>query len=155
MTESTHSYDIAVSFAGAQREYVESVVRACEARGLRVFYDKNNTVDFWGRNFIYEMRNVYGGTLARYFVPFISAEYLMGAYPMDEFDAAVSQAIERRNDGYVLPIIVGGVRVPAVLLSPAIGYLQAEQFTVDTLADAIAYRVRPGRGAPVIGSTVG
>jgi hypothetical protein len=131
-----------MSFAGAQREYVERVVEACKARDLRVFYDRDNTVDLWGRNFIYEMRIIYGGTQARYFVPFISAEYLNGAYPMDEFNAATSQAIQRGNDGYILPILVGGVRVPPVLLNPAIGYLRAERYTTDGLAEAIAHRVR-------------
>ncbi|MFL6145093.1 MAG: TIR domain-containing protein [Labedaea sp.] len=140
--DGAHSYDIAVSFAGAQREYVERVIEVCKARDLRVFYDRDNTVDLWGRNFVYEMRIIYGGTRARYFVPFISAEYLNGAYPMDEFDAATSQAIQRGNDGYILPILVGDVRVPPVLLNPAIGYLRAERYTTDGLADAIAYRVR-------------
>jgi hypothetical protein len=51
-------FDLAVSFAGAQRAQVEAVVRACQASGLRVFYDADHTVEFWGRNFIYEMRKV-------------------------------------------------------------------------------------------------
>ena len=50
MTDSTHTYDIAVSFAGGQRPYVESVVRACEMLGVRVFYDKNETVKLWGKD---------------------------------------------------------------------------------------------------------
>jgi len=34
-------YDIAVSFAGEQRDYVERVVAACKQRGLVVFYDRD------------------------------------------------------------------------------------------------------------------
>lgn len=135
-------YDVAVSFAGAQREYVERVVRACEALGLRVFYDQDNTVHFWGRNLIYEMRTIYGGNQARYMVPFISAEYLAGAYPMDEFDFSTSQSLERRDDGYILPILIGQVEIPERFLNPAIGYLRADAYTIEDLADVIAYRVR-------------
>ena len=81
MTDSVHTYDVAVSFAGAQRGLVEPVVRACEAAGVTVFYDRDRTVEFWGRN-------------------------LVSAYPMDEFNAAMSRAIEVGIDSYILPILI-------------------------------------------------
>jgi hypothetical protein len=37
----TLPYDIAVSFAGEHRAYVEATVRACQDRRLRVFYDRD------------------------------------------------------------------------------------------------------------------
>lgn len=135
------TYDIAVSFAGAQRGLVEPVVRACEARGVRVFYDKDSTVEFWGRNFVYGMRVIYGGARARYFVPFLSKEYLASAYPMDEFNTAMTRAIEVGVDTYILPILVGSVEVPAELLSPSIGFLRLDDYAVDQLAQIVADRV--------------
>ncbi|MBT8227535.1 MAG: toll/interleukin-1 receptor domain-containing protein [Dactylosporangium sp.] len=142
MTESVQHYDIAVSFAGAQRARVEPIVRACQALGLQVFYDKDNTVEFWGRNFITDMRAIYGGARARYFVPFLSKEYLASAYPMDEFTTAMRRAIEVGEDNYILPIVVGSVEVPGELLNPAIGFLRLEDYPVDRLAQIIAGRVR-------------
>lgn len=134
MPENAEIYDIAVSFAGAQRAQVEPIVRACQALGLRVFYDEDSKIDFWGRNFITGMRTVYGGKKARYFVPFLSAEYLASAYPMDEFNAALVRDIQISADAYMLPIIVGSVVVPPQLLNPAIGYLKLEEYTTDELA---------------------
>jgi hypothetical protein len=32
-------WDVALSFAGAQRDYIEQVARALKARGVRCFYD--------------------------------------------------------------------------------------------------------------------
>lgn len=142
MIDGDHIYDLAVSFADEQRPYVERVVRACEAHGLRVFYDRNKTVDFWGRNFIREFRAVYGGTQARHFVPFLSADYLVKPYPMDEFNAAILQALERGNDDYFLPVMMGPVQVPANLLSPAIGFLRAEDHSAENLAEIIVRRAR-------------
>jgi len=130
MTGGHHIYDLAVSFAAEQRPYVECVVRACEACGLRVFYDRNKTVDFWGRNFIREFRAIYGGTQVRYFVPFLSSDYLTRPYPMDEFNAAILQALERSDDDYILPVMMGSVQVPANL-----------QFTES------GHRFSPGRGS--------
>jgi hypothetical protein len=145
VAETAQIYDIAVSFAGAQRALVEPIVRACQALGLTVFYDKDKTVEFWGRNFITGMREVYGGAKTRYVVPFLSEEYLASGYPMDEFNTAMRRAIELGVDGYLLPIVVGSVKVPAELLDPAIGYLLLEAFTADELAQLIADRVGAAR----------
>ncbi|MFD9735245.1 TIR domain-containing protein [Umezawaea sp. NPDC059074] len=140
MADGTHLYDIAVSFAGAQRSLVESYVRACEDLGLRVFYDRNVLVQMWGRDFIQEFRRVYGEQ-TRYVVPFLSAEYLSTPYPMDEFTAALPKAIERMDDSYFLPIVVGGVHVPEHLLRSSIAFLTAEDHTVEELARHTADRV--------------
>jgi hypothetical protein len=74
-TQSAEIYDLAVSFAGEQRTYVEQVVRACQRRGLRVFYDRDMNNEWWGKSFIREQRKVYSSR-TRFFVPFLSSEYL-------------------------------------------------------------------------------
>jgi hypothetical protein len=62
-------YDLAVSFAGEQRNYVAYTVTACKRLGLKVFYDRDKNNDWWGGNFIREQRAVYGSQ-ARFFAPF-------------------------------------------------------------------------------------
>jgi hypothetical protein len=124
---------------------VEPIVRACEGLGVKIFYDKDSTVEFWGRNFIYGMRAIYGGARARYFVPFLSEEYLASAYPMDEFNTAMLHAIEIGIDSYILPVVVGSVEVPAELLSPAVGFLRLEDYSVEEFAEIIADRVGAAR----------
>ncbi|MFJ6677439.1 hypothetical protein ACIQMJ_40605 [Actinosynnema sp. NPDC091369] len=136
-----------MSFAGAQRSLAERFVRECESLGLVVFYDKNVTAEMWGRNFITEFRRIYGGELTRYVVPFLSVEYFAGAYPMDEFVAAITYAIQRRHDPYLLPITVGDVAVPESLLQSSIGYLRAEDYSMEQLAQITVKRV--GGAAPV------
>ena len=42
-------WDVALSFAGAQREYVGQVAAALKARGVRCFYDADEQVRLWGR----------------------------------------------------------------------------------------------------------
>lgn len=89
----TPTYDIAVSFAGEHRAYVEATVRACQARGLVVFYDKDKSNEWWGGNYIRQQRSVYSSE-TRFFVPFLSQEYLSKSIPMDEFSAAMMTARE-------------------------------------------------------------
>jgi hypothetical protein len=125
-------YDIAVSFAFEQRDYVEQTVTAAKALGLTVFYDRDMTHAWWGRNFVVEQRRVYGQRTL-HFVPFLSTEYLVRQYPRDEFSYAMLAAV-RRGDDYVLPVLVGEVAVPEEVLHPHIGYLRAEDVTPDKLA---------------------
>ncbi|MET9225420.1 toll/interleukin-1 receptor domain-containing protein [Lentzea sp. NPDC003310] len=142
------TYDVAVSFSGAQRELAENYVRACEALGLSVFYDRNVSARMWGRNFITEFRKIYGQGIARYVVPFFSRDYLGGPYPMDEYNAALTWSIELREDAYILPIMVGDVRVPEELLSSATAHLRAEDWSVEELAKITFERVRTTQPAP-------
>jgi hypothetical protein len=138
-------YDLAVSFAGEHREFVERTVRACEKLGLRVFYDRNKNNEWWGKNFIREQRTVYAsGT--RYFVPFISTEYLSKPIPMDEFSAAMMTAV-KQGDGYILPVLIGNVQVPPDLLHPHIHYLRAEAYTPEQLAEQLRARVAQAKTA--------
>ncbi|MFD6608670.1 TIR domain-containing protein [Micromonospora chalcea] len=144
MDDPAYTYDVAVSFAGEQRAYAERFVRACEGLGLKVFYDRNMTTELWGRNLILEFRKTYGGAQPRFFVPFISNEYLVKPYPKDEFNAALEQA-QQRPDVYILPVLVGDVSVPRELLGPAIAYLQADDHSPAELADRLAAKLKETR----------
>lgn len=153
---SEKQYDLAVSFAGEQRDYVARTVAACKALGLKVFYDKDKNNDWWGSNFIREQRAVYGSQ-TQYFVPFISAEYLAKPVPMDEFSSAMMTAV-KQGDGYVLPVLMGDVSVPADLLHPHIHYLNASDFTPDELAKEFERKVshskQEGRAPTQLGPAV-
>jgi hypothetical protein len=137
------TYDIAVSFAGEQRAYVEQTVTAAKALGLTVFYDRDMTHQWWGRNFVTEQRRVYGQRTL-HFVPFISTEYLAGQYPRDESSYAMLAAV-RRGDDYILPVLVGDVAVPEEVLHPHIGYLRAEDVTPEKLAIHMKAKVEYAR----------
>lgn len=138
-------YDLAFSFAGEQREYVEATKVACERLGLRVFYDRDMRNEWWGKSFIREQRKVYGSQ-TRFFVPFISMEYFAKPIPSDEFSAAMMTAV-KQGDGYILPVLMGDVRVPPDLLHPHIHYLRADNFTSEQLAEQLRQRVRGAKSA--------
>lgn len=133
------TYDVAVSAADGESAYVAEVVSVARNHGLRVFYDKDMTSAWWGKNFLAEGRKIYG-QLAWHFVPFISAAYLVETGPRDAFDAAMAAAIERGDD-YILPVLIGDVRVPPEMLHPQIGYLRAEDYTPAELAEALRVKV--------------
>src|SRR5580692_3058982 len=71
-TESGRRWDVALSFAGAQRGYVEQVAAALTARGVRCFYDADEQIDLWGRYLAEELPRIYAEESAAVVV-FISA----------------------------------------------------------------------------------
>ena len=144
MVDSEYEYDLAVSFAGVQRPYVDEFVRECKRRGLRVFYDRDMTVAYWGKNFIYEFRKVYGSVKPRYVVPFISTDYVAKPYPMDELATAIEQGFQRTTT-YILPVVVGDVDVPRELLNPAVGFLRADDHSAAELADRMVEKLEWSR----------
>jgi hypothetical protein len=42
-------WDVALSFAGAQRDHVGQVAEALKAQGVRCLYDADEQVRLWGR----------------------------------------------------------------------------------------------------------
>jgi hypothetical protein len=126
------AYDIAVSFAEEEIEYVDRTVTAAKALALKVFYDRDMSNTWWGRNFVVERRKIYG-QLALHFVPFISTGYLTEPVPQDDFSHAIVRAVELGNR-YILPVLVGEVKVPSELLLPHVGFLRAEEHTPEELA---------------------
>ncbi len=68
-------WDVALSFASAQRDYVGQVAGTLKARGVRCFYDGDEVVELWGKDLAEELSAIYGEQSAAVVV-FISAEYV-------------------------------------------------------------------------------
>ena len=48
-------WDVALSFASAQRDYVGQVAGTLKARGVRGFYDGDEVVELWGKDLAEEL----------------------------------------------------------------------------------------------------
>lgn len=58
MSDSNH-YDVALSFAGEDREYVSKVAEHLRTREVRVFYDAFEEVALWGENLTERFVDIY------------------------------------------------------------------------------------------------
>ena len=94
-------WDVALSFAGAQRDYVEQVAEALKARGVRCFYDADEQIELWGKYLAEELPAIYGEQAAAVVV-FVSAEYAARDWTRLERRAALNRAVRERRE-YVLP----------------------------------------------------
>jgi hypothetical protein len=75
-------YDIALSFAGEKRVYVEEVAAGLKAAGVGVFYDGFEKANLWGKNLIDHLADIYANSL--YVLMFISKEYVDKAWTTHE-----------------------------------------------------------------------
>ena len=72
-------YDVALSFAGEDRVYVERVATLLRDAGVQVFYDKFEEVDLWGKNLADHLAQIYANS--RFVVIFVSKHYAAKVWP--------------------------------------------------------------------------
>ena len=106
-------WDVALSFAGAQRPYVEQVAHALKARGVRCFYDADEQIELWGKYLAEELPTIYAEQTAAVVV-FVSAEYAARDWTRLERRAALNRAVRERRE-YVLPARFYDTPLPGLL----------------------------------------
>jgi hypothetical protein len=97
-------FDVCLSFAGENRAYVEEAAARLTEAGIRVFYDKYEQADLWGKDLYAHLDYVYRKA-ARYCVLFVSAAYARKNWTNHERQSAQARALEA-NQEYVLPAIL-------------------------------------------------
>jgi TIR domain-containing protein len=132
-----YEYQVALSFAGEQRAYVQQVAAALAASGISYFYDDDQRIPLWGKNLAEELQSVYMDR-SRAVVIFISKEYAEKSWTRHERRSAVSRALRERGE-YVLPVRFDAIDLPG--LDPALSYLNAGSYTPAELAGAIAEKL--------------
>src|SRR5271169_3068828 len=96
-----YEYDVCLSFAGEDRNYVAKVAAFLNSNGLRIFYDEYEKVSLWGKDLYEHLHGVYGKR-ARYCVIFISKHYGEKLWTNHERRAAQERAFKQHSE-YVLP----------------------------------------------------
>ena len=112
-------YDVALSFAGGDREYVETIARCLQGRGVKVFYDDFERTSSWGKDLQKHLVNVYM-CWARYAVVFVSAAYRESMWARYELKAALARNLTEQQE-YVLPVRLDDTVLDGLL--PTIAYL--------------------------------
>ncbi len=127
-----YEFEVALSFAGEQREYVEELANILKAKGIEVFYDKFNQSQLWGKNLVEYFKEVYYSR-SKFCIMFISSAYLQKMWPAHERRNATARDLEEFGE-YILPIIFeDNLNVPG--LDKYRGYLDAREYSPPQVAD--------------------
>src|SRR4051794_15405750 len=95
-------YDVALSFAGEDRPYVNQVAEYVKNRGLHVFYDSFLEVELWGKD-LFEILDAAYRKDSKLVVMFVSRAYRKKEWTIFERRSAFAGAQKSRSE-YILPV---------------------------------------------------
>ena len=135
-------YDVALSYAGEDRSYVEKVAASLREAGVRVFYDKFESADLWGKDLVAHLQDVYQNR-ARYCVLFVSEHYVNKPWPRHERRSAQARALVADQE-YLLPARFDDTLLPG--LPPTIGFVDLRDMDPADLAKLILEKIGMATG---------
>jgi len=139
------SFDIALSFAGEDREIVEQYAEALLSSGIRIFYDRYEQASLWGKDLYQHLQKIYRDE-AQYCVVFVSQSYLEKNWTRHEIKQAQSRSFVEKAE-YILPVRLDDSDLPG--LNATVGYIDVRSVGVDQLVDLTLEKLGK-KQAPVI-----
>ncbi|MCP4760243.1 MAG: TIR domain-containing protein [archaeon] len=140
-----YKYDVTLSFAGEDRVYVEKTAQILVDNGIKVFYDKFEEVDLWGKDLGVHFGYIYRKS-AKYCIPFISTHYKQKIWTSHEIRTAISRAIES-NEEYILPARFDETEIEGI--RPTLGYINLQNLTPEKFAELIIRKLEKEIVVPV------
>lgn len=137
--ERLFEYDVALSFAGEDRSYVEGIAEALRTRGIRVFYDRFERADLWGKDLYGHLDEIYRKK-ARFCLMFLSKSYVAKIWTSHERRSAQARALSESRE-YILPVRLDNTEIEG--LPPTIGYIDAAEVDATELAQIVAMKLLP------------
>ena len=92
--------------------YVDRVATTLKTHGVKVFFDKFEKADMWGKNLADHFTDVFSKR-ARYVVMFVSRHYARKAWPTFERQQAQARAIQSQET-VILPARFDDTEVPGL-----------------------------------------
>lgn len=134
-------YDVCLSFAEEDREYVDEVNLHLKDLGVVSFHDDKVTV--WGEDLTAYLDRVYRKD-SRFCVMFISRHYARGMWAVHQRRSALARGVTDPEKPYVLPARFDDTEVDGLL--PTVGYIDLRTLSPRKLAEMIAEKV--GKDVP-------
>lgn len=110
-------FEIALSFAGEDREYVDQVANLLRDSGVKVFYDLFEEANLWCKNLYDYLTEIYMNK-ALYTIMFISDSYSKKLWTGHERQAMQARAFQE-NQEYILPARFDETPIPGILPTTA------------------------------------
>lgn len=137
-----YKYDVVLSFAGEQREYVSEVADELKRVGLAVFYADHERTELWGKDLPSSLWQVFEKE-GRYCVLFISAESVEKQFPKHERRGALTRSLREKSE-YVLPARFDDTEIPQLT---NVHYIDLRDLSPVEFAGIVAQKVSSGEGA--------
>lgn len=139
-----HKYDIAISFAGEDRDVAAQIAAGLVTAGVKVFYDDFEKADLWGKDLYEYLADIYANH-ARFCIMLLSQNYERKLWTNHERKNAQVRAFQEKEE-YILPVKLDDTQIPGI--RPTIGYIDLRTTAVDELIKMVL--VKLNRAAPTV-----
>jgi hypothetical protein len=133
-------FDVAMSFAGEDRDLAEEIAEGLRDRRVSVFYDFDQRHKMLGKNLIDYLADMYRDK-CKYCVLIISKHYAAKKWPSHERKAALERALQQKDSEYVLPVRVDDTEI-AGFYNKSIAYLDASDMTTHDIIEILARKIK-------------
>jgi len=140
-----YKYQVALSFAGEDRHYVNKVAELLKENGIKVFYDKFEQVDLWGKDLGIHFDYIYRRE-SQYFIPFISNHYKEKIWTNYEVRTAIARAIENKEE-YILPVRFDDTELDGI--RSTLGHIDIRNMQPEQLANLIIQKLGSEANIPL------
>lgn len=131
-------YDVALSFAGEDREHARKLAELLTSSGFSVFYDEYEKATLWGRNLYSHLSDVYQNK-ARYCLILISSNYARKLWTRREREAAQARAF-RESREYILPLRLDDTALPGI--EETVGYIDLRNTPHEEVSRLLSEKLR-------------
>ena len=121
-------YDIAFSFAGENRPFVEGIKNSLLLQGLNVFYDNDFQSELWGKDLTEELPKHYYDS--NYVAIFIDEYYLEKMWTYFERQILITKHLREKGPEYILPIYLNDFNGDVPGLSKLVSYVRVKTDSV-------------------------
>lgn len=126
-------YDIAITFAGENRDIAEALATGLKEKNISVFYDIFEQSELWGKNLYDHLSYIYGKA-ARYCIMLLSKDYAQKMWTSLERQSAQARAFREKTE-YILPIRLDETEIPG--LPETVGYVTLKDNSIEHIIELI------------------
>ncbi len=131
-------YDVAISFAGEDRNYAEQLANKLSEKQVKVFYDNFEQADLWGKNLYDYLSTVYSEK-SKFCIMLLSKHYKNKLWTNLERKSAQARAF-RENREYILPIRIDDTKI--IGIHETVGYVDAKSHSIDDIVEMIMKKLK-------------
>lgn len=140
-------YDVCLSYASEQRQYVSEVADTLRKKGLLIFYDIYEESVLWGKDLYAHLADIYEKK-SRYCIIFASREYAERIWTNHELKSAQARAITEKEE-YILPARFDQTEIPGI--NRNLGYIDLTKKTPVELAEIFLRKLNGNSYKPEVG----
>lgn len=137
------THDVAISFASAQRDYIERMADTLKDRRVSVFLDRDYQSRMWGKNLLEYFDQVFRVDTRFFCIVGVSKEYAFGPWTIHERRIIFDRAFRESNE-YILPLRFDDTEIPGGPTSTT-GYIDARKISPEEAADLVCEKIENAR----------